>query len=361
MSTTALSHDAVQLSALGAAIASSTSASPRDHVEGADEEKGFPAPEAQKHHILFEDMDNDVLHEVLADDQFDDDAPWKRDPNAPIVELTNLHKTYLLGVEGVPALRGVSVTIRRGEMVVILGKSGGGKTSMLNVIGTIDKPTKGDLVVCGQRITSKTTDAEFADLRLRRIGFVFQTFNLIASMTAQENVELPMILAGRLTAAQRIKRAQALLARVGMAPRMGHLPSQLSGGEQQRVTIARALANSPDLMLLDEPTGDLDTHNSHIILRLLLELNRRHRRTLVMVTHDQNLKNFAHRVIHMVDGKVFRVEKITQEQRDEAEAGLARDIAEFAARRAALPPVVAEVEVRDPMQMYAFHGLNAKR
>lgn len=148
----------------------------------------------------------------------------------PIIRLRNIHKTYLLGLEGVPALRGVSVTINRGEFIVILGKSGGGKTSMLNIIGTIDKPTKGDIYITGKRISSKTTDTEVANLRLKKIGFCFQTFNLIGSMTAVENVELPMILHGTLSSSKIRERAMKLLTHVGLKDRALSLPSQLSGG-----------------------------------------------------------------------------------------------------------------------------------
>ena len=241
---------------------------------------------------------------------------------APIVSAHNLHKTYLLGVEGVPALRGVNLNIAPGEFIMILGTSGGGKTSLLNIIGTIDKPTKGEITICGQRITATTTDRQFADLRLRRIGFVFQTFNLIPSMNAEENVALPMILAGDKSRGSIARRARELLTRVGLGHRLDHLPSQLSGGEQQRVTIARAIANRPQLLLLDEPTGDLDTVNGTIILGLLLQLNRHEGITCVMVTHDQSLKHYAHRVVHMVDGKVLRVEHIDEGERQRADSEL---------------------------------------
>lgn len=241
----------------------------------------------------------------------------------------------------------------RGEFIVILGKSGGGKTSLLNLIGTIDKPTKGELLICGTRINAKTSDAEFAQLRLRNIGFVFQTFNLISSMTAEENVQLPMILDGRMSADQRTQRCQELLNRVGIGARGNHLPSQLSGGEQQRVTIARAIANRPELLLLDEPTGDLDTKNSHLILKMLLELNRLQGITMVMVTHDQGLKQFAHRVVHMVDGKVFNIEQISEAQRCEAEQQLAESIATEAKGLARQSEV--HTEVRDPATAYPFH------
>jgi putative ABC transport system ATP-binding protein len=234
-----------------------------------------------------------------------------------IIELENIQKTYLLGIEGVPALRGVSFKIRRGEFVIIYGTSGGGKTSMLNIIGTIDKPTKGHLTIDGIKIGSKTPDSTLAHIRLRKMGFVFQTFNLLATMTALENVEMPMILRGTLTASERRERAIELLTKVGMADRLHHIPAQLSGGEQQRVTIARAIANEPDILLLDEPTGDLDTQNTINVMDLLLQLNEEEAITLVMVTHDPNLKNAAKRVIYMRDGKIDRVEDIADSVRSQ--------------------------------------------
>eukprot|EP01097_Dermamoeba_algensis_P000429 TRINITY_DN1148_c0_g1_i4.p1 TRINITY_DN1148_c0_g1~~TRINITY_DN1148_c0_g1_i4.p1 ORF type:complete len:314 (-),score=64.35 TRINITY_DN1148_c0_g1_i4:493-1434(-) len=246
--------------------------------------------------------------------------------NSEVIKLNNIHKTYLLGIEGVPALRGVSMSVRRGEFVCIYGTSGGGKTSMLNIIGTIDKPTKGELFICGTRIDSKTSDTELALLRLRKLGFVFQTFNLISSLTALENVEMPMILAGKLNSQERRARAIELLESVGIGKRLDHFPSQLSGGEQQRVTIARAMANKPDILLLDEPTGDLDTVNSLIVLKLLTDLNKQQKITLIMVTHDMGLKHFADRVIWMRDGKIQRVEMVPEKKRTETYAKLHQDI-----------------------------------
>jgi putative ABC transport system ATP-binding protein len=171
-----------------------------------------------------------------------------------IILANNIHKTYLLGVEGITALRGINLHITRGEFIIILGTSGGGKTSLLNILGTIDKPTKGEIYIESQRISSETSDAEFANLRLNHIGFVFQSFNLIPNMTAAENIQLPMILKGNQSNKLIKQRAEFLLKRVGLADRGDHLPSQLSGGEQQRVTIARAIANNPSILLLDEPT-----------------------------------------------------------------------------------------------------------
>lgn len=191
------------------------------------------------------------------------------------------------------------MTIKKGEFVCIFGTSGGGKTTMLNIIGTIDKPTKGELRLCGTSfyfffvflillgITQNTKDVELSLIRLQKIGFVFQTFNLLSSLSAIENVEMPMILNGVLSQSQRRSRAKELLELVGMGKRLDHLPSQLSGlhfftffsylkgGEQQRVTIARAIANNPEILLLDEPTGDLDSLNTHIVMQLLTQLNQK--------------------------------------------------------------------------------------
>lgn len=264
-----------------------------------------------------------------------------------IISVKNVHKTYLLGLEGVPALRGVSLSIKKGEFIVILGKSGGGKTSLLNILGTIDKPTKGELHICDRRITSTTTDKDFAFLRLHKIGFVFQQFNLIATMTAQENVALPMTLAGRLSRDQIKARSAELLRSVGMGPRLGHLPSQLSGGEQQRVTIARAMANSPSILLLDEPTGDLDSKNSNIVLKLLTTLNRKDGITCIMVTHDQNLRGYASRIVHMMDGKILRIEQVSKEVRHAQEQELIRQLNEDI-HSVSVGPVELEKETRTP-------------
>jgi putative ABC transport system ATP-binding protein len=225
--------------------------------------------------------------------------------------INNVHKTYLLGVEGVAALRGVSLTVGKGEFVMLLGKSGSGKTSLLNLIGTIDRQTRGDLRVCGTWLRSSTTDTDLARLRLTRLGFVFQTFNLIPSMNALDNVALPMLLAGGMTRQEAYDRARKLLEDVGMGPRMTHVPSQLSGGEQQRVTIARALANKPTLLLLDEPTGDLDSENTDNVMSILTKLNVEMGVTMIMVTHDPHLRAYAHRAVHMMDGKIVRKEIIS--------------------------------------------------
>lgn len=232
-----------------------------------------------------------------------------------IIRIENGHKTYLLGLEGVAALRGVSVTIKRNEFVCIFGTSGGGKTTLLNIIGTIDKPTKGNVFIDGMRVKNSTSDKDMAALRLSKLSFVFQTFNLISSLTALENVELPMQLRGELSRTQIKERATELLDKVGLGERLDHFPRQLSGGEQQRVTIARALANDPQIMLLDEPTGDLDTKNTDIVMKILTDLNKRGM-TLIMVSHDLNLKNYAHRVIRISDGKMIGEEVVSRGARE---------------------------------------------
>lgn len=224
-----------------------------------------------------------------------------------VIKIVNVHKTYLLGIEGVPALRGVNLTINYGEFITILGTSGGGKTTLLNIIGTIDKPSKGDVYICGLRIKFSTKDTLLASIRLNKLGFVFQTFNLIGSLTALENVELPMQLQGKLSREEIRNRARQLLMDVGLEQRMDHFPNQLSGGEQQRVTIARSIANKPKILLLDEPTGDLDTRSTDIVMKILVDLNMKEKITMIMVTHDVGLKHFAHRVVKMADGKVNQI------------------------------------------------------
>lgn len=235
-----------------------------------------------------------------------------------IISCDNIHKTYLLGVEGVPALRGVDVDINPGELLVVYGTSGGGKSTLLNVLGTIDTPTKGNLFLFGKRVTDQTPDSELASLRCKRIGFVFQSFNLISTMDATDNVSLPMMIKGSLSASEIKKRATALLEEVGLGHRLHHFPSMLSGGEQQRVTIARALANEPEILFLDEPTGDLDTKNTLIIMNILLRLNRERGLTMVMVSHDVYMKQYAHRVIYIRDGKVNTTETVDATVRQRA-------------------------------------------
>jgi putative ABC transport system ATP-binding protein len=221
-----------------------------------------------------------------------------------VVSIRNVHKTYLIGIEGVPALRGVSLQVKKGEFLTILGTSGGGKTTLLNLIGTIDTPSRGDIKIFKTIIRSKTSDEVLSSIRVDKVAFVFQSFNLLPNLNVIENVEIPMKIKGELNSDEIHKRAVELLEKVGLGNRLTHFPNQLSGGEQQRVTIARALSNKPKILLLDEPTGDLDTKNTDIVMKILLDLNLRDRITMIMVTHDVGLKTYANRVVRVVDGKI---------------------------------------------------------
>lgn len=203
--------------------------------------------------------------------------------------------------------------IRRGEFVMIRGPSGGGKTTLLNIIGTLDYPSAGTIHVFGKVIDKDSKDHFLADLRLKKIGFVFQTFNLLVTMSAFENVELPMLTLGKLTSQEIKKRTLKLLEMVGLRDRAQHLPSELSGGEQQRVTVARALANKPEILLLDEPTGDLDTRNTLDIMDLLLKINQAENTTCIMVTHNPDLECYADRILYVEDGQ-FVKQIINEEQ-----------------------------------------------
>jgi putative ABC transport system ATP-binding protein len=218
------------------------------------------------------------------------------------VKAENVHKSYLLGDAAVGALRGVDLTVYREEFVSIMGPSGCGKTTLLNLMGAIDLPSRGSLQIDGVDLMSLKED-QLADLRRDRIGVVFQFYNLIPTLTARENVELPMQFKGVSRSARR-ERAVALLDRVGLKDRAEHAPSELSGGEQQRVAIARALANKPSLVLLDEPTGDLDSITGAEIIGLLHDLNQRERVTFIIATHDATIAGKSSRVIRLRDGKV---------------------------------------------------------
>jgi len=218
------------------------------------------------------------------------------------VQAENLHKSYLLGATAVGALRGVDLTVRRGEFVALMGPSGCGKTTLLNLVGAIDLPSRGSLRVDGVDLLSLSED-QLADLRRDRIGMVFQFYNLIPTLTARENVEIPMQFQG-VARSRRRERALSLLDRVGLKDRAEHKPSELSGGEQQRVSIARALANQPALVLLDEPTGDLDSATGQEIISLLRNLNREEQVTLVIATHDQAIAEGSTRILRLRDGRI---------------------------------------------------------
>jgi len=222
---------------------------------------------------------------------------------ALIVEAVDLKKTYMLGKVPVEALRGVNLKAESGDFLAILGPSGSGKSTMLNLIGALDKPTSGSLLIDGVDI-STLNDNQLSDLR-RGVGFVFQFFNLIPRLNARDNVELSLSIAG-IGKAERRKRAEELLETVGLKDRIKHKPAELSGGQQQRVAIARALANNPKFLLLDEPTGNIDSKTAREIMGLVKRLNTEQGVTIIMVTHDQQLAKEAKRTVHMFDGTITR-------------------------------------------------------
>ncbi|MBX3277741.1 MAG: ABC transporter ATP-binding protein [Acidobacteria bacterium] len=222
----------------------------------------------------------------------------------PILEARSVTREYHMGAETVRALSDVSAGIERGEFVAIIGTSGSGKSTLLNLFGGLDRPNEGEILFDGKSL-APLSSREMARYRLRRVGMIFQSFNLIPTMTAQQNVTLALAFAG-VARRDRRTRADELLARVGLETRALHRPSELSGGEQQRVAIARALANEPDILLADEPTGNLDSRRATELMDFLNEMRRRDRRTIVMVTHDQELAhNYADRIIRLKDGRVI--------------------------------------------------------
>ncbi len=219
-----------------------------------------------------------------------------------MIKLENAARTYHMGKTDVAALRGVDLKIEDGELVAIMGPSGSGKSTLMHLIGALDQPDEGSMVF-GEQDVSKQGRNQLAELRGKHIGFVFQSFNLIATLTALENVELPMMYQG-VTRKDRLTKARNLLEQLGVGDRADHLPTELSGGEQQRVAIARALVNDPDLLLADEPTGNLDSKTGKQIMELLAKLNEEQGMTVVLVTHDPAVARYAQRTIHIFDGKV---------------------------------------------------------
>ena len=218
-----------------------------------------------------------------------------------LIEVKNVYKIYNPGENEVRALDGISVTIDHGEFVAIVGHSGSGKSTFMNMLGCLDTPTSGDYYLDGVNVAGMTDD-ELSDIRNKQIGFIFQGFNLIPSLTAQENVELPLVYRG-MPAEQRRQLAEDALTRVGMEHRMNHRPSELSGGQQQRVAIARAIAARPPIIMADEPTGNLDTRSGEEVMKILHELNEEGR-TIVLITHDNDIARQATRAIRIIDGKV---------------------------------------------------------
>jgi putative ABC transport system ATP-binding protein len=219
-----------------------------------------------------------------------------------MVRCDNIHKSFLMGKEAVQALRGVSLDVTRGEMVCLMGPSGSGKTTLLNIIGGLEEPSRGHVVVDGEDVVAMSED-RLSEMRLSKMGFVFQSYNLLANFTAYENVEVPLALigAGR---RERRRRVEHLLDSVGLADRARHYPSELSGGQQQRVAIARALANDPPILIGDEITGELDSETGFEVMEIVVRLNREQGTTVVYVTHDPRMAKFATRLIQLRDGKI---------------------------------------------------------
>ena len=218
-----------------------------------------------------------------------------------LIETQDLWKTYVMGAEEIHALRGVSIQIERGEYVAIMGPSGSSKSTLMNLIGCLDTPSKGSYLLNGKQV-SQMNDNELARIRNEEIGFVFQTFNLLPRATALHNVELPLVYAG-VSGRDRIERAKTALDKVELGDRMGHRPNQLSGGQRQRVAIARALVNNPSILLADEPTGNLDSKTGEEIMQVFHRLHEGGN-TIILVTHEADIAAHAHRVIYVRDGQV---------------------------------------------------------
>ena len=221
---------------------------------------------------------------------------------SPLIHVENVHKSFLMGKEAVQALRGVSLDVMRGEIVCLMGPSGSGKTTLLNIIGGLEEPSRGHVIVDGEDVVAMAED-RLSEMRLTKMGFIFQSYNLLANFTARENVEVPMALAG-LNKRERRRKVEQLLESVGLADRAKHYPSELSGGQQQRVAIARALANNPPILIGDEITGELDSETGFEVMEIVAQLNRERGTTIVYVTHDPRMSKFAGQIIQLRDGHI---------------------------------------------------------
>lgn len=224
----------------------------------------------------------------------------------PVIQVKNLYKIYRVGENKVRALNGVDLTIYRGEFCSIVGTSGSGKSTMLNMLAGLEKPTKGEIVIAGQHL-EKMNENQLVKFRREHVGFIFQSFNLLGTLDAVENVALPLTFRG-VPRDVRLKKANHMLDLVKLTKYKKHLPNQMSGGQQQRVGVARALVSDPKIIFADEPTGNLDSHTSEDVMHLMQQIVREQNRTLVMVTHDNHLAEYADRVFHIIDGNIVKIE-----------------------------------------------------
>ena len=224
----------------------------------------------------------------------------------PVIQVKKLYKIYRVGENKVRALNGVDLTIYRGEFCSIVGTSGSGKSTMLNMLAGLEKPTKGEIVIAGQHL-EKMSENELVKFRREHVGFIFQSFNLLGTMDAVENVALPLMFRG-VPKKERMEKADKMLELVGLSKHKDHRPNEMSGGQQQRVGVARALVLDPEIIFADEPTGNLDSNTSAEVMRLMQKVVRERNQTLVMVTHDNHLASFADRIFHIIDGKIVKIE-----------------------------------------------------
>lgn len=233
-----------------------------------------------------------------------------------VIEVNDLYKLYRVGDEAVRALNGVSFQIYKGEFCAIVGTSGSGKSTLLNMLAGLEKPTKGEVVISGRHI-EKMNEEQLVKFRREHVGFIFQSFHLIGTLDAVENVALPLSFRG-VKRSVRMKKADQMLDLVKLGKHKKHLPNQMSGGQQQRVGVARALVMEPDIIFADEPTGNLDSHTSEEVMRLMQKIVREQGRTLVMVTHDPHEAEYADRVVHIIDGKIVRIQENRRDSENES-------------------------------------------
>lgn len=232
-----------------------------------------------------------------------------------VIEVRNLYKLYRVGDEVVRALDGVDFDIYEGEFCAIVGTSGSGKSTLLNMLAGLEKPTKGEILITGQHI-EKLNEEQLVKFRRENVGFIFQSFHLMGTMNAQENVALPLSFQG-IPRNIRMKKAEEMLELVNLKQHKKHLPNQMSGGQQQRVGVARALVVDPGIIFADEPTGNLDSHTSEDVMRLMQRVVKEQKKTLVMVTHDNHLASYADRVFHIMDGKILKIEDRRENEKRE--------------------------------------------